>query len=69
MSSPHRPPLHGEHVRAALKAGLRVVCSTDSHSTRGLANMLLSVATARRGWVTANDVVNTYPLEEILRRQ
>jgi hypothetical protein len=30
--------------------------------------MPLAVATARRGWATAADVVNTRPLDEILRR-
>jgi DNA polymerase (family X) len=62
----NRLDLSGEHVRDALGAGLRIVCSTDAHSTRGLANMELSVATARRGWATAADVVNTRPLSEIL---
>ena len=65
---PDRLDLHGEHVREAIAAGLKIVCSTDSHSTRGLANMLLSVATARRGWATPADVVNTQPLESILSR-
>jgi DNA polymerase (family 10) len=45
---------------------VRIVCSTDAHSVRGLGNMALSVATARRGWATAADVVNTGPLEAIL---
>jgi DNA polymerase (family 10) len=54
--------LRGEHVRDALAAGLQVVCSTDSHSTRGLANMELSVRTARRGGATAAQVLNTRPL-------
>jgi len=62
----NRLDLSGEHVRDALRAGLRIVCSTDAHSTRGLANMELSVATARRGWATATDVVNTRPLSEVL---
>jgi DNA polymerase (family 10) len=65
---PDRLDLSGEHVRAALKAGIRVVCSTDAHSTRGLANMAFSVATARRGWATAADVVNTRPLAAVLER-
>jgi histidinol phosphatase-like PHP family hydrolase len=34
---------------------------------RGLGNMRLAVATARRGWATADDVLNTRPLAEILR--
>jgi DNA polymerase (family 10) len=56
---PDRLDLRGEHVREALKAGLKIVCSTDAHSARGLENMVLSVATARRGWATAADVLNT----------
>ena len=31
-----RLDLRGEHVREALRAGVRIVCSTDAHSTRGL---------------------------------
>ena len=63
---PDRLDLSGDHVREALAAGLKIVCSTDSHSIRGLANMTLSVATARRGWATAEHVLNTQPLEAIL---
>jgi DNA polymerase (family 10) len=63
---PDRLDLRGEHVRDALRAGVQIVCSTDAHSVRGLANMALSVATARRGWATAPDVVNTRPLQSIL---
>jgi DNA polymerase (family 10) len=63
---PDRLDLSGEHVREALRAGVRVVCSTDAHSVRGLTNMALSVATARRGWAAAADVLNTRPLEELL---
>ena len=59
---PDRLDLSGAHVREALAAGLKIVCSTDSHSIRGMANMTLSVATARRGWATAADVLNTQPL-------
>jgi DNA polymerase (family 10) len=62
---PDRLDLRGEHVRDALRHGLKIVCSTDAHSTRGLGNMALSVHTARRGWATAADVVNTLPWTEI----
>jgi len=65
---PDRLDLSGEHVREALRAGVEIVCSTDAHSVRGLRNMTLSVATARRGWATPAKVVNTRPLEGILRR-
>jgi DNA polymerase (family 10) len=62
-----RLDLRGEHVREALRAGVRIVCSTDAHSVRGLENMELAVRTARRGWATTADVVNTGPLSAILR--
>ena len=63
---PDRLDLSGEHVREALKAGLPIVCSTDSHSVRGLDNMVFSVATARRGWAEPAHVVNTRPLDAVL---
>jgi DNA polymerase (family X) len=66
---PDRLDLRDDHVRLAVEAGVPIVVSTDAHSVRGLRNMRLAVATARRGWATAADVVNTRPLEEVLRRQ
>jgi DNA polymerase (family 10) len=64
---PDRLDLSGEHVREGLRAGVKIVCSTDGHSVRGLANMALSVATARRGWARPEDVLNTNDLEALLR--
>ena len=66
---PDRLDLRGEHVRRAIQAGVKVVCSTDAHSLAGLGNMQLSIATARRGWATAADVLNTQPLDEVLARR
>jgi DNA polymerase (family 10) len=63
---PDRLDLRDEEVRLAVEAGVPVVCSTDAHSVQGLDNMRLSVTTARRGWATAADVLNTRPLVEIL---
>jgi DNA polymerase (family 10) len=63
---PPRLDLSGAHVRDAVRAGVSLVCSTDAHSMQGLANMTFSVATARRGWATAADVLNTRELPEIL---
>ena len=62
---PDRLDLRDVHVRLAVESGVPIVCSTDAHSTRGLGNMQLSVATARRGWATAVDVLNTRPLAEL----
>jgi DNA polymerase (family 10) len=63
---PDRLDLSGAHVREAIQAGLQIVCSTDAHSIRGLGNMTLSVHTARRGWATPADVLNTQPLDALL---
>ena len=66
---PNRLDLRDEHVRLAREAGVAIVVNTDAHSTRGLENMELAVATARRGGATAEDVVNTRPLDEVLARR
>ena len=63
---PDRLDLSGEHVHDALRAGVEIVCSTDSHSVRGLQNMAVGVAPARRGGATAERVINTRPLRSIL---
>jgi DNA polymerase (family 10) len=63
---PDRLDLRGEHVREALRAGVPMVCSTDAHSVRALDYIELSVQTARRGWATAADVLNTRPLQSLL---
>jgi DNA polymerase (family 10) len=67
---PDRLDLSGPEVRLAIEAGVPVVASTDAHSVRGLGNMRLAIATARRGWATAADIVNTRSLAELpLRRR
>src|SRR5262249_48631552 len=65
---PDRLDLRGELVKEAVDAGVPVACSTDAHSLRGLENMQLAVATARRGWATAADVLNTRRLAAVLQR-
>jgi DNA polymerase (family 10) len=65
---PDRLDLRDEYVRQAVEQGVAIVCNTDAHSIRGLGNMRNSVATARRGWATTADVVNTRPLAELVRR-
>ena len=66
---PDRLDLCGADVRLALDAGVPIVASTDAHSVRGLTNMQLAVATARRGWATRADVVNTRSLSSVLERR
>ena len=66
---PDRLDLSGPEIKQAIEAGVPIVVSTDAHSVRGLENMRVAVHTARRGWATAANVVNTRPLSEVLRRR
>ena len=63
---PDRLDLRDEHVRLAVEAGVQICVNTDAHSVRGLGNMRLAVATARRGRAQLGDVLNTTPLEQVL---
>ena len=66
-ASPERLDLHGPLLRIAKAKGARFVISTDAHHPKHLLNMPFGVATARRGWLTAADVVNTLPYEQFRR--
>lgn len=64
---PMRLDLNAGNLRKATSLGLKIVINTDAHRTDELQNMRYGVFQARRGWVTKDDVVNTYPLEELMR--
>lgn len=63
-SYPDRLDLKDEHVKKAVEMGVKLGISSDSHSTAHLHYLELGVAQARRGWATANDIVNTRKLEQ-----
>ncbi|MCL2584841.1 MAG: DNA polymerase/3'-5' exonuclease PolX [Streptosporangiales bacterium] len=65
-SSPARLDLPAEHIRAAKDAGVRFAIDTDAHSVPDLDNLPYGVGTAQRGWLTCDDVINTWPLERLL---
>ncbi len=64
---PERLDLGDAHVRRALELGVKLAISSDAHSTADFDWLPLGVATARRGWATAADVVNTWPVERLLK--
>jgi DNA polymerase (family 10) len=49
----------------ARDAGVMLSIGTDAHSTDQLRFMRHGIGQARRGWVTAEDVLNTRPLSEL----
>jgi DNA polymerase (family 10) len=64
---PDRLDLRDVDLRAARERGVKVVISTDSHSTMHLPYMKYGVRTARRAWLSKNDVLNTLPLDRFLK--
>lgn len=63
-ASPERLDLPPPLIRQAAACGARFVISTDAHHPKHLHNMRYGVATARRGWLQAKDVLNTLTLQE-----
>ena len=66
-SYPERMDLRDVHARAAVKAGVKLVISTDAHNSDQLHFIRLGIGTARRGWATKNDVINTRSLKDMLK--
>jgi DNA polymerase (family 10) len=64
---PDRLDLRDVDARTAKEMGAKLVISTDAHSAAQLEMMKFGVFTARRGWVEAKDVINTQPLEGLLK--
>jgi DNA polymerase (family 10) len=65
-ASPSRLDLPSAHIRAARDAGVKFAIDTDAHSLHDLDNMPYGVGTARRGWLSADDVINCWPLDRLL---
>ena len=57
--NPNRRDLSEHHARLAREAGATIVLNTDAHGVDTLDNMAYAVATARRAWLTADDIANT----------
>jgi DNA polymerase (family 10) len=64
---PHRLDLNDEHLLRARRHGTKFAVNTDAHSEPDLDNLRYGVGTAQRGWLTAEDVVNTWPLNRLRR--
>jgi DNA polymerase (family X) len=58
-SQPDRLDLRDAHARLAGEAGLKLVISSDGHSSKALRYVDLGVAQARRAWLTKDQILNT----------
>ncbi len=70
-ANPNRRDLSEVYARQAATAGVKLVIDSDAHGPETLENMRFGVATARRAWLTREDVANTRTLAQLkkLRKQ
>lgn len=64
-ANPDRLDLSGRFCKMAEDKNLKLAVSTDAHSTTDLDFIRFGVDQARRGWLAADDVLNTRPWEEL----
>ncbi|MGD0336376.1 MAG: DNA polymerase/3'-5' exonuclease PolX [Candidatus Omnitrophota bacterium] len=62
-----RLDLNDQNCRRAKELGVKVAINTDSHEKSQLESMKFGVSIARRGWLSKEDVINTLPLDELLK--
>ncbi|WP_031070570.1 DNA polymerase/3'-5' exonuclease PolX [Streptomyces sp. NRRL WC-3742] len=66
-SSPQRLDLRDEDVLRAKEHGVRFSIDSDAHATGQLAYPRYGIGTAQRGWLTTEDVINTWPWQRLKR--
>lgn len=64
---PQRLDLNDLNCRRAKEMGVKLAMGTDAHTTDQIETMNLGVSVARRGWLSRDDVINTLPLEKLLK--
>ena len=63
----NRLDLNDINIRLAKNFDVKMSIDTDAHSLSGLDMMIFGVATARRGWAEKKDIINTLPLNKLLK--
>lgn len=65
---PSRMDFDAQHIRLAIKKGVKLIINTDAHSIQNLDFMEFGVAQARRGWAKKENVLNTLPWKALEKR-
>lgn len=66
-ASPHRLDLDWVHAREAGRRGVMLSINPDAHSTKGIEDIEFGVMTARRAWLTKEQILNTRSASEALK--
>lgn len=64
-SQPSRLDLNDLNSRKAKEMGVKLVISTDAHSTTQYDFMRFGIGQARRGWIEKNNVINTRNINQL----
>ncbi|TKG62567.1 DNA polymerase/3'-5' exonuclease PolX [Prauserella endophytica] len=64
-SAPDRLDLRDEDILLAKRFGVRFAINSDAHAVHHLGFVRYGAGTAQRGWLTKDDVINTWPLERL----
>ena len=67
-SYPERLDLTDDACRRAKELGAPLAIGTDSHQREHFGNMLFGVSVARRGWLEKKNLLNTLPLDKLLKK-
>lgn len=65
-ANPARLDLEAQYARRAVELGIPICIDTDAHSAEDMDKLPFGILTARRGWVTTESVINTWPVEQFI---
>ena len=63
---PDRLDLNAAHIRLCVKRGVKIAIDSDAHDIRHFSVLEYGIGEARRGWARKEDVINAWPVEQML---
>jgi DNA polymerase (family 10) len=66
-ADPSRLDLDWRLVRKARDKGIKIPLGPDAHTLAGIDNMRYGIGVARKGWLRASDVLNTFELQDVVK--
>ncbi|OGN92602.1 MAG: hypothetical protein A2Y88_07535 [Chloroflexi bacterium RBG_13_48_10] len=64
---PARLDLDDVHAKRAIELGIKLTINTDAHNETDMDYMHFGVSTARRAWAEADNVINTWSVQKLLK--
>ncbi|MBI4101182.1 DNA polymerase/3'-5' exonuclease PolX, partial [Candidatus Microgenomates bacterium] len=64
---PDRLDIDDEQVKQAIESSIKLAIDSDAHAPMHFLYLKFGLAQARRGWATKNDVINSWPVDKMLK--